>query len=293
MLEIFGKQIKLKEYNCDFFERSGEKITEPSVYLYIQTKGCNSRCEFCEYYDLANDFNFDKFEKVLGEISSKIRIKKFGITGGEPTLNWGNFTRIISLCKQYNTQSEFSLNTNGARWYELFNSGVYKDFHFISLSRHHYNWVINNEILKSQSPNSRDIIESTKIQVHPLQIQLKCNLISGYIDSTEEIIRYLNWANVVGINECGFSSLMPINTYSKENFVDFSTKELLLNKSFFLTKSFSKTGCVCKNYVYLPNDNFRNPIRIYHKNAYAPENSFFLTYDGSNLRRGFSGEIIF
>lgn len=54
----------------------------------------------------------------------------------------------------------------------------------------------------------------SSIQTHPHQIQFRCNLINGYIDSRDEVFKYLDWANELGINDVGLVSLMPVNDYA-------------------------------------------------------------------------------
>ncbi len=111
----------------------------------------------------------------------------------------------------------------------------------------------------------------TSLQTHPHQLQFRCNLIKNYIDSKEEVFKFLNWANDVGMNDIGLVSLMPVNEYSKENFIYFHIKDLI-GDNFFLTKKWERTGggCECFNYIYTPEENFRRPIKVYHKNTFMP-----------------------
>ena len=108
----------------------------------------------------------------------------------------------------------------------------------------------------------------SEIQTHEHQVQFRCNLIKGFIDSKDEVFKFLDWSNEVGINDIGLVSLMPINDYSKDNFIYFHIKELIGDK-FSLTKKQERYGggCECFNYIYLPENNFRRPLRVYHKNT--------------------------
>jgi hypothetical protein len=44
----------------------------------------------------------------------------------------------------------------------------------------------------------------------------------------------------------------------------------------------------------MPENDFRNPIRVYHKNTFAPNDiQETLVFDGYNVRLGFEGPIVF
>lgn len=294
-IELFGKEIALKTHNCVLFDYEPSEVDEPYINLYVRTKFCNAKCAFCTYADDANKYSSSKLEEVLKEISSKIKIRKIAVSGGEPTLYWDNFLNIVKLSKKYAPNAELSMNTDGFRWRQLFEDPVYKEFDYIQLSRHHYDDIINDEIFKCKTPSSEDIKWATDLQTHPHQIQFRCNLIKGYTDTKEKVFEYLDWANSVGVNDIGLVSLMPVNEYSKENYIYFHIKELI-GDNFFLTKEWKRYGggCECFNYVYTPEENFRNPVRVYHKNTFAPNDiTETLVFDGQNVRLGFEGEIIF
>jgi pyruvate-formate lyase-activating enzyme len=279
-ITIFDKEIKLRSHECSFFGAKSEEYTEPYINLYVRTKFCNAKCSFCTYHSDASKFNEKKYIEVLKELSTKVNIKKIAVSGGEPTLNWDNFITISSLAKEYAPNCELSMNTDGFRWERLFNDPIYKTYDYIQLSRHHYDDEMNNQIFKTKTPTSEEIKQISKLQIHPRQIQFRCNLIKGYIDNKEEVFKFLDWTNNVEINDVGLVSLMPINEYSKENFIYFHIKELI-GENFILTKKWERYGggCECFNYVYLPQDDkFRIPMKVYHKNTFA---------------LGFEGEIIY
>ncbi len=292
-IDLFGREIKLRTHNCSLFGNQGSEV-EPSVNFYIRTKFCNARCKFCTYASDASKYNEKKYIKVLEEISSKIKIKKIAISGGEPTLYWDNFKNISTIAKSISPTSELSMNTDGFRWRQLFEDPISQLFDYIQLSRHHYDDIKNDEIFGTNTPRSEDIKELSFLAKNNHQVQFRCSLIKGYIDSKEEVFKFLNWANSVNINDVGLVSLMPINQYSKDNFIWFHIKELI-GDNFFLTKEWSYKGsCQCVNYIYMPpEDQFRNPIKVYHKNTFKPsEMNETLVFDGQNVRLGFDGEII-
>jgi len=295
-IELFGKEIKLTTHSCHLFDQPAEEIEEPYVNFYIRTKFCNAKCEFCTYADDANKLSLERLEEVFKEITSKIKIRKVAVSGGEPTLYWDNFVNITNMALKWAPNAELSMNTDGFRWKQLFEDPIYKHYHYIQLSRHHYDQQKNDEVFKCKTPSDDDIRWAADLQTHPHQIQFRCNLIKNYIDTKEEAFKFLDWSNSVRINDVGLVSLMPINDYSKENYIYFHIKELI-GDNFFLTKEWKRYGggCECFNYVYMPpEEDFRRPMKVYHKNTFMPsEIKETLVFDGQNVRLGFDGEIIY
>ena len=295
-INLFGTEVKLKTHYCSFFGQEHQKVETPYINLYLRTKNCNARCPFCTYHSDASKWNEKRYIEVLKEISSKIQIRKIAISGGEPTLYWDIFISMAKIGQEYAPDAELSLNTDGLRWERLFSDPIYKDFDYIQLSRHHYDDKINDEIFKTKTPTSEMIKAVSGIQTHDHQIQFRCNLIQGYIDNKTEVFKYLDWMNSLGINDVGLVSLMPVNDFSKDNFIYFHIKELI-GDNFLLTKKHERHGggCECFNYVYMPpEDQFRRPIKVYHKNTFAPQDiQETLVFDGYNVRLGFEGPIIY
>lgn len=294
-MDIFGKEFKLKTHRCHFFDAEPVEV-EPAVDIYIRTKFCNASCEFCTYASDAQKYDSNKLREVLQEITSKVKIRKYNISGGEPTLYWDNFVDIVNLHTEFCPDAEFTLTTDGFRWEKIFESGIYDKFDYIQLSRHHYDDAKNDAIFKCKTPTTEQIKWAVDKQKNPDQIQFRCNLIKGNIDSREEVFEYLKWMNTTDIVNVGLVSLMPINKFSIDNFIYFNIKELV-GEDFFLTKKFNRPGggCECFNYVWIPEEDYKNPIKVYHKNTYAPakSGSDVLVFDGRNLRIGYDGEILY
>ena len=296
-IDLFGKNIPLKTHVCHLFGQDAQEVQEPYVHLYIRTKFCNAKCQFCTYADDANKFNEKRLIEVFKEVTSKLKINKVAVSGGEPTLYWDNFQTITHLSKEWAPNAELSMNTDGFRWRQFLEDPISKLYDYIQLSRHHYDDKLNDEIFRTKTPTSEDIKDIvTNCARDQHQIQFRCNLIKGYIDNKEEVFKFLDWSNSVNVNDIGLVSLMPVNDYSKEKFIYFHIKELI-GDNFLLTKTWQRYGggCECFNYVYMPpEDQFRRPIRVYHKNTFKPSDvRETLVFDGYNLRLGFDGEIIY
>ena len=291
-IKIFNKEIQVRDYYCQLDELTPQKISEPYINIYVTiTNFCNANCEFCcnannKYNGIS--FNFEKFKKVVQEINSNVKINKCSFTGGEPTIQLDNLKKCLNLIKNTNSEIFTVINTNGTNIDELINLLPLIDS--ISLSRHHYNDDVNAEIFHNISvPNTKDIFNfPNKTKLH-----LSCNLIKEHIGNIKEVIKYLEWASTTGCNDVGFVSLMSINEYCKNQFVDFNTLNFEEIDNVFITKNWNYQNlCRCRNYNYIANN--AEIIDVYARYYVNPQYSGnALVFDGQNLRLGFNGEIIY
>ena len=293
-IELFGKEVPLRTHSCSFMGKPGYPLEKPHIDLYIRTKDCNSRCQFCIWHSDAQNFNEKKFHQVFEEIIPKIRIRKIAVTGGEPTLNWKLFENIVSISRHYvGPKTYMSMNTDGLRLQRLFDDPIHQEFNQIHISRHHWDDSLNNEIFNSVTPTAEQLAWAQNTTKSKHQIQLSCNLIKGYIDNKEKMYQYLEFVNSLKINNCGFVSLMPVNEYSKENYIGCNIEDLINERFNVVGFRDYKGACECSNYAYFPED-LRSHIRVYHKNTYEPDKiQETLVFDGENLRLGFGGELVF
>ena len=287
-MELFGKEISLRTHYCQLYDNEIEEVKEPYINLYVRFKGCNANCKFCEFQNDAAFFDELKFAIVLKQIKEKVRINKIAFTGGEPTLDYKKFRKVVDIAEQISPDSFFVLNSNGYHLNKVLTDDIRVDN--ISLSRHHYIDKYNNEILGFNSISSNEIKKwNEKI---PDLIHLSCNLIKGYVDTRARAYTYLDKASKIGANSVGFVSLMPINKYCLDSFIDFRDMKLE-SKRFNQTKILKyKDMCVCHNYFYIPKYG-DNLIFVYTKNTYKPfDITTSLVFDGRNLKQGYRNDII-
>lgn len=127
-IEIFGKEVKLKQYYCSFFGKDNLKVENPYFNLYVRTKYCNAKCQFCTYHSDANKWHQERYLEVLNELTSKVEVRKIALSGGEPTLYWDNFKNIIQTSRSILPEVEISLTTDGLNWEKLFSDQFIKKF---------------------------------------------------------------------------------------------------------------------------------------------------------------------
>jgi len=291
---LFGHIVKLKSHSCSLNGAEPVQIKEPYVNLYIQLKGCNAKCKFCSFQDVANDFNFEKFKLVLEELKKQSPVNKISITGGEPTMNLDKLYKIMKIVRKKCPDSFFVMNTNGYKLLDVFKDGASMLLDSISLSRHHYNDKKNNEILgfKSISEKHIEAIQHVFWQQSE-KLHLSCNLIKGYIDSVQNVYKYLEFANNVKIYDVGFVSLMKINDFCKDKFIDFSELNFK-NKRMYNSRSWNfLDSCKCKNYLYIPKNINNEVVKVYNRCfMLRTEVLNSLVFDGENLKFGFDGKTL-
>lgn len=292
---MIGKQCMMKINNIYFkkkccINKYGEspEIENNQIALYVVlTRKCNVNCKFCEYHSGKSDINIEEFSKTLEWLLSFCNITTVHFTGGEPTLELDKLKQLCKMIKQKDRLITTSVNTNGTKLDELEDI---EELDNIALSRHAIDDNDNREIFRSNLVPTTDDIRNFKDK-H--KIHLSCNLINGYVDSEEKILQYLEFASTLGINDVGIVSLMSINNFCKQHFVDFSKLGIKETEQLVKTKCFKnineKTGelcCKCENYLYRASN--KNLVSIYHR--YAIKNNEiadYLVYEGDTIRQGF------
>ena len=110
-MEILGKEINVKDYDCSFNPNLYE-YRKPVFNLYVQTENrCNAKCDFCNYGKICSNFDYDKLNYILEHLFKEQIIKRISLTGGEPLLNTRKLLEIIKISNQYNLP--IVLNSNG------------------------------------------------------------------------------------------------------------------------------------------------------------------------------------
>lgn len=283
---LFGKEIVIKRIGCNQSDTEGHKIA-PAVNLFVKvTKGCNAKCLFCSNADTEESretFNLMKLFVIIQEIQKQgIVVNRINITGGEPSLVEGLVQSILDECKKKVYENiHLHLNTNGlfSKSQQLMKSDRWDS---ISMSLHHYNLEKLSELYGASVPKTAFEFEGTDIN----KVNVSCNLIKGYIDSTEEARKMLDFTIDLGVPRIGFVSLMQVNNYCQDHYVDFEEIKLDTIPRVYFTKSMNRgPDCKCSNYLYNRN---LNVLEIYTRNYMNLEYcESSLVYDGQYLRQGF------
>ena len=283
---IFGKKVNIKQFSCNTLDVPGVNIS-PSANIFVKvTNGCNAKCKFCSNANtqvISSNFDLQKFIDIIEEFQNNdIKINKISITGGEPSLVPETVERILKeFSKTENKHIHLHLNTNGVlnQAKELIQNPRWNS---ISVSIHHYNFDILSKIYGI--PVFNKTYDYSNIDKN--KINISCNLIKGYIDSTEEVHKMLNFAIDYGFPRIGFVSLMKINQYSEDNYIDFDDISFESIPNVYFTKSMNRgLDCKCSNYLYTRDLKI---LEIYGRNYINYNNSeSSFVYNGQHLIQGF------
>lgn len=273
-LEIRNKEYEIKPYACS-------PCNEFPFYINI-TNICNAKCDFCSN---ACNKDYGKLDlKYLKEILDKVsdKISRFSISGGETLINPNDLEELLKLLHHYNRR--ITMNTNGS--FLLDNVDMlnkYPNIESIQLSRHHYKDDKNNSIFKISTLTFEELKKITT----NADLRINCLLIKNYIDTKEEIVNFLEHISKTDISQVGFISMMQVNEFTKDNFVDYRDIIPSLNDDFFETKKMADgKRCSCANYLYVA----KNGKTIFVYFRYTKEYGYggrSLFFDSTGLKEGY------
>ena len=253
-IELFGEKIKIKNYACSSIQNEYEK-QDMKLNLYIKINdGCNAKCKFCSNSEMQDMGQIDlkKLEYVLEYFNNKKLLNRISITGGEPMLKMDLLNKVANLIYKVIPDAIVTINTNGYNIRKVIKLDAIDKIEGIHISRHHYEDKINTQIFGTNVASEEDIEYVMKNVKNKKLLRLNCLLIKNNIDKIEEIEKYLEFASRLGIFRAGFVSLMKINDYSKDNFIDFNDvfKEETMNPKTFM-HFYDTNICECINGVYI------------------------------------------
>lgn len=231
-IEILGTQLKYRTVSCN-----PEWKAQPTFKMTVQvTDVCPAKCAFCCNPGKGILLNVDKFKDDFAEITSKVTVDEVYFTGGEPMLHWDMIRECLKVIK-----CPALINTMGLNLHKIDMPVA------ISLSRHHWEHDINNEILGVRH-------KPTYLDSFPMEYRersnITTNIIKGYVDSADKMRRMMDFAMENGFPLSGFVGLMPATEYAKEAHVPIP--ELEGDDINTYRKFRWKSGmCSCQNSFYI------------------------------------------
>lgn len=218
--------------------RSFGRVEQKQLYVTYD-KFCQCSCACCRNKCFSDEAMQSKryiLDEVMKKDYNQFRHVVFG--GGEPLYQIDKILRLITEldlrnAKEANFDEEtndekityYSIVTNGAR--ELFleeldeNCPACRKFVTIILSRYHYDDGKNTEIFHPK--NGEELLTTDDLDEvcfsMKKKIQLSCLCQKGGINTTEDVIRYIQWAAKLGITNIMFSNFQDDVTpeNAKEN----------------------------------------------------------------------------
>lgn len=286
-----GGEILVKDFDCSLGRITPKRIA-PSVNLFVKvTHDCNCHCRFCSNAGTVASkkvFDVGKLIDILHELRNLgVRVNRVNFTGGEPSLALSTVHSILERISIEEVDDvHLHLNTHGllSQAQELMRHPRWDS---ISMSLHHYDLGQLSSIYGVKLRPETFSLEG----INRKRLNASCNLIRGYIDSTDKVRRMMDFVLDLDIHRLGFVALMKVNDYCRRHFVDYGEISLESIPHLYFTRSMNRGKfCKCSNYLY---NHGLNILEVYLRN-YADPNycASSLVYDGEYLRQGFHSENI-
>ena len=297
-MELFNKKVLFKTYTCSE-DKDNPTITGPRIKLTIKvTDFCDCACKFCSNRNM-RDFgklDFKKLEKVIRELNKTGLLTRISITGGEPMKYPDEINKLINLIISINENINIGITTNGLNLKKFLEFDNVEKIEGIHISRHHYDDKINKEIFNSEEIATTEDIKflQSKLQ-DKLIININTVLIKGYIDSFKELKKMFEYVDLLGVKRIGIISLLKLNDYAKEHFVDFNEVFEKRDSSIMVLRHLKNFNyCDCVNGLYCAKSN--NMIEYYARvvgEEKCPYVTQFVYTTDNKLKTGFDGKVIY
>ena len=271
---IRGNEYELEQFECNKQEKF-------PFYINI-TNACNAKCKFCsngKNKDLGK-LDLDELKSIIDE--AKPYIRRFAISGGEPLINEDDLKNLLDLLDGYGIK--ITLNTNGTYLLDRLDLlNKYNNIESVHLSRHHYEDDLNNKLFGKEVISFDDM---KKVNLKPFY-NINCLLIKGYIDSLDEVVNFMEKMSELDVHKVGFVSMMKVNKFAKDNFVDFNEFKVRENESFLPLINFKDGNrCTCHNYYYYAKNGKKILVFFRYTEEYGySKRSLF--YDCKGLKEGY------
>lgn len=282
---LFGHPIQIKTLGCRHDDEPAIPIP-PSVNIFVKvTNGCNAHCRFCSNAGVkhVNGFNIDKLHAIIEEsLNAGLTVNRLNITGGEPSLVVARVEAILKMMEIKEFQSiHVHLNTNGLTP-EAQSLMKNERLDSTSVSLHHYDRFMLSEIYDIDIPEHALMFDG----IDMMKVNVSCNLIKGYVDSTHQAHRMMDFCLDRGFTRLGFVGLMPVNDYSREHLIPIDVLRLEDIPHCYFTESQNRGNvCKCSNYLYNKDAKLLDIYMRHYCNPQYCESS--LMFDGEYLRQGF------
>ena len=237
---------------------------------------CNARCEWC--------IDRDGYHPTIRAPWIKIATaainhgaKNIILLGGEPTL-YKNLPEMIKFLSS--AGHNVWITTNGQRLSSRFVKNNLSDIFGVNISIHHYDLTKNMQITGLDIDLEKNLKDAVKLLIsNGVELRFNCNCIKGYIDTEQEMLKYINFAKNMGVKNVRFAELKN----SACNFVDIAK---IINYKFGTSDNPFENGCTSNTVIDGVNVNYRQMCGLQTSCRNAPVNpkqsqkKYVLYYDG-------------
>ena len=295
-IELFGKKVDVRNRPCAINGKEFDiRTTKLDLYIKV-TDLCNGHCSVCSNkgYEKKSEIDYQKLKYVIKYLDEQDRVGRIAITGGEPFLDLDRLNKVLNIVFDAKPDAYVTINTNGFRIQDSLSLDNISQVGGIHISRHHYRDSVNNEFFGIKTASRDDIRRVVTESKNPRLIRLNCLLMKNYIHTILEVQRYLEMAAVLGVNHCGFISLMPYNEASIREYVDFNDVFQEVPERFqIISNTKDLDVCECANGVYLANNGRVMPFYArMTKNLDCPYARQYVYTSDNHLTAGFGGPVL-
>jgi len=227
MFDISQKELKPFHANGKDYQVYGNA----NLSIFVG-KRCNATCNFCvaelRYFHEGMDYlkpaitdTTDYFKRLhLAMETVRPLNPSVSLTGGEPTID-PRLPEILRILTEYKVRKR-TITTNGSGLMLKVAGSTdtildrlidYKLAH-LNISRAHYDEEKNQRIMNLRDPSFsnkqlQEVIAIAKSQ--GIRPRLSCVLLKGEVDSLEEMKKYMDWAESIGVDNVVFRQLMKFD----------------------------------------------------------------------------------
>ena len=187
---------------------------------------CNARCQMC-IQEITWKIPTGVEEKFMQGVVSHTRDfyelggRKVIITGGEPTLRPQRLISVLKELSKYPDLELIALYTNGSRLLKESDGQTFAQelkeagLHCMNLSCHHYDSKKNNRIFGINVGNPQVI--GRHLSDIRMPLRLCATLQQGGLETTAEVVRYLDFAQQCGAQDAYLRELFRVYNVDSSN----------------------------------------------------------------------------
>ena len=291
-IRIGKHDLQIKDYHCASDHTYLTK-EEGQLWLYVNiTDVCPASCPFCVNPGRkcgSSPFNIIRYQETLKAIHKHVYGVSF--TGGEPMMEPILLDAAIGVTHEIMGDTiEIDMATSGIHLERIpdFKNLNYLDS--IHISRHRINDADNRELMGRQVPSVKEIRALLERIDDPERVVFNCVLDRDGISTPEAMAAYLDMAADIGVSNTSFISMIPVNDYCREHYVDPESFRLEQDSRFRIWNHFHDHDyCSCSTGDYLGK---QRKVRFYYRMPGKNRAPYVrqLVYEANNLLfAGFGG----
>lgn len=254
---ILGKEVALKSYVCSpdgvhYRSKEGRIRLQLSILL---TRYCDARCPFCiaKPTDDPRVLDPSALEKTLLLLKKEDCVRGISITGGEPFSQPELLNEAVSMIfRIFGYGMEVTIDTNGAGLRHLPGIRDLRHVDTVHISRHHWLDEENDALFGRPMPSGEELREGiASVGIRDLFV-LNCMLLKGYVETREDVHRYLDFAIGTGVPKVSFITGTPVNDFVRQRRVGYEDVLRADDPSLLFTRGFQDYSfCHCQDGIYV------------------------------------------